>query len=90
MDKWINAERSSFAVNSILSKEHQFKILKKIELILNVKNLNICKKIKDEPTELQNNIIRQVLNSNDSQLLDYLNSILSKRKRFRTLQSLGF
>jgi hypothetical protein len=31
-------------------------------------------------TELQNNIIRQVLNTNDSQLLDYLNSILSKGK----------
>ncbi len=29
-------------------------------------------------TELQNNIIRQVLNTNDNQLLDYLNSILSK------------
>ncbi len=28
--------------------------------------------------ELQNNIIRQVLNTNDNQLLDYLNSILSK------------
>ncbi len=28
--------------------------------------------------ELQNNIIRQVLNTNDSQLLDYLNSILTK------------
>jgi len=29
-------------------------------------------------TELQNNIIRQVLNTNDNQLLDYLNGILSK------------
>ena len=29
-------------------------------------------------TELQNNIIRQGLNTNDSQLLDYLHSILSK------------
>lgn len=29
--------------------------------------------------ELQNNIIRQVLNTDDNQLLDYLNSILSKR-----------
>jgi len=28
--------------------------------------------------ELQNNIIRKVLNTNDNQLLDYLNSILSK------------
>jgi hypothetical protein len=28
--------------------------------------------------ELQNSIIRQVLNTNDNQLLDYLNSILSK------------
>lgn len=28
--------------------------------------------------ELQNNIIRQVLNTNDNQLLDYLNSILIK------------
>jgi len=28
--------------------------------------------------ELQNNIIRQVLNTNDNQLLDYLNGILSK------------
>jgi len=28
---------------------------------------------------LQNNIIRQVLNTDDNQLLDYLNSILSKR-----------
>jgi hypothetical protein len=28
--------------------------------------------------ELQNNIIRLVLNTNDNQLLDYLNSILSK------------
>lgn len=28
--------------------------------------------------ELQNNIIRQVLNTNDNQLLDYLNSILNK------------
>jgi len=28
--------------------------------------------------ELQNNFIRQVLNTNDNQLLDYLNSILSK------------
>jgi hypothetical protein len=28
--------------------------------------------------ELQNNIIRQVLNTNDSHLLDYLNGILSK------------
>ena len=29
-------------------------------------------------TELQNKIIRQVLNTNDYQLLDYLNSILNK------------
>lgn len=29
-------------------------------------------------TELQNNIIRQVLNTDDSQLLDYLHGILSK------------
>ena len=29
-------------------------------------------------TELQNSIIRQVLNINDNQLLDYLNSILIK------------
>ena len=28
--------------------------------------------------ELQNNIIRQVLNTDDNQLLDYINSILSK------------
>jgi hypothetical protein len=28
--------------------------------------------------ELQNKIIRQVLNTDDNQLLDYLNSILSK------------
>jgi len=30
-------------------------------------------------TELQNIIIRQVLNTNDNQLLDYLIGILSKR-----------
>ncbi len=29
-------------------------------------------------TELQNSIIRQVLNTSDNQLLDYLNSILIK------------
>ena len=29
-------------------------------------------------TELQNSIIRQVLNTSDNQLLDYLNSILNK------------
>ena len=29
-------------------------------------------------TELQNNIIRQVLNINDNKLLDYLNGILNK------------
>lgn len=29
-------------------------------------------------TELQNNIIRQVLNTDDNQLLDYLNVLLSK------------
>ena len=29
-------------------------------------------------TELQNNIIKQVLNINDDQLLEYLNGILSK------------
>ena len=29
-------------------------------------------------SELQNNIIRQVLSTNDKQLLDYLNLILSK------------
>jgi len=29
-------------------------------------------------SELQNKIIRKILNTNDNQLLDYLNSILSK------------
>lgn len=38
-----------------------------------------CNKISTmNRTELQNNIIKQVLNTNDNQLLDYLNGILSK------------